>query len=434
MLRFAIKNIIANRLGTLLSIILIALSVALVVFFMQVDRQFQSTMERNSAGVHLILAAKGSPLQSVLCNLYHIDNPTGNIRIGDVKAFFNPRHPLIDLAIPLSIGDSYRGRRIVGTTRKIASLYNLDLEKGLWWEGTNEIVAGARAAEQLGLSIGDGFESNHGLTDDGMGHTHDDELVVKGILAENGSVMDNVLLTSYETIWTLHGHEHHDHEENTDAADSHNHAHDHDHHHSESDVDRDAEELANLLSHTEESITSVLLTFKNHNHQTLNMMRSINENSPIQASNPAWELNRLYSMVGVGTQLLSYLAGLIGIVSILSVFLSLLQSLRSRKYELALLRALGASSGKVFRLILLEGLIQVVVGLAIGLSAAHIGILLFSSSVSNRFQYSIRAGQFGSIELVIIVVTIVLGILAALWPAMRAYRTDVSKSLQEGQD
>ena len=162
------------------------------------------------------------------------------------------------------------------------------------------------------------------------------------------------------------------------------------------------------------------------------MMRSINENSTIQAAHPAWELNRLYSMVGAGTTLLGYLAWLIGAVSVISIFLSLLQSLRSRKYELSILRVMGAKPSGIFRLIIFEGLIQVVIGIILGLLLAHIGLMLVDFLVEDAYRYNVKAWRFGNIEVVVSGIALLLGILAALWPAILAYRTDVSKTLQAG--
>ncbi len=419
MIKLAWKNIVSNPFGSILSITLVALSVGLVIFFSHVNRQFQRTMESNTAGVHLILAAKGSPLQTVLCNLYHIDNPTGNISIDEVKAFFNPKHPLIDKAVPLSIGDSYRSHRIVGTTKEFAELYNLNLQEGNWWLHSLEVVAGHRAARNLNLKIGSTFKSSHGLIEDGMDHTHDDDFHVVGILDRSGTVADNLLLTSFETVWQVHEGHSHAHDEEHDHG-----AHDHSAHHHYSN------ERELLLANPEKDITSVLMTFKNQNHQTLNMMRSINENSTVQAAHPAWELNRLYSMVGTGTKMLTYLAWLIGIVSIISIFLSLLQSLRSRKYELALIRVLGASPGNVSTLIVVEGLIQVLIGVIIGILFAHIGLLFVDTLIQDAYRYNLTAWKFGNIEMLVAVVAILLGIVSALWPAWLAYRTDVSKTLQ----
>ena len=426
MIKLAWKNIISNPFGSILSIGLVALSVGLVVFFAHVNRQFQQTMENNTAGVHLILAAKGSPLQSVLCNLYHVDNPTGNISINEVKAFFNPKHPLIDKAIPLSIGDSYKAHRIVGTTLDIATLYDAKIEHGRWWGASHEVVIGAQTASELSLKLGDTFQSSHGLLDDGMDHSHDGDLTVVGILERSGSVLDNLILTAFTTIWAVHG----GHEEKSDAHDHADHDHsDHDH---TAHQDDKYDERTLLLADPTNEITSVLLTFKNHNHQTLNMMRSINENSTIQAAHPAWELNRLYSMVGAGTTLLEWLAWLIGAVSVISIFLSLLQSLRSRQYELSLLRVMGARPRDVFRLIIIEGVMQVGIGIILGLLFAHIGLYLVDQLVADAYRYHVKAWQFSNIEGLVALVAFTLGVFAALWPAYLAYRTDVSKTLQKG--
>ena len=430
MLKLAWKNIVSNSFGSALSIGLVALSVALVVFLSHVNQQFQQTMEKNAAGVHLILAAKGSPLQSVLCNLYHVDNPTGNISIDEVKAFLNPKHPLIKNAIPLSIGDSYRAHRIVGTTKEIQELYTIELEQGNWWRASNEVVVGAQTASDLSLELGHIFQSTHGLLDDGMGHTHDGELRVVGILSRSGSVIDNLILTSFETIWAVHG--------EADEADDHEHQHDHDHDHDHEIEDHthveplktDTDERGELLSNPQKAITSLLLTFKNHNHQTLNMMRSINENSTVMAANPAWELNRLYNMVGVGADILAYLAWLIAAVSVISIFLSLLQFLRTRKYELALLRVLGSRPSGVFSLVILEGIMQVIVGLVIGLLVAHLGLYLSDRLVSDAYHFHVQAWSPNSTEVFVVIVAVVLGVLAAFWPAYLAYKTDVSKTLQ----
>ena len=439
MWKLAWRNITTNAAGSTLSISLVALSVALVIFLSHVNQQFQRTMEKNSAGVHLILAAKGSPLQSVLCNLYHVDNPTGNISIDEVKAFLNPKHPLIKNAIPLSVGDSYKAHRIVGTTLEIQKLYDLAIGQGRWWARSNEVVIGAQTAKELNIKIDDVFQSTHGLLDDGMGHTHDGDLRVVGILERSGGVIDNLILTSFKTIWAVHGdaidepvHESHDHDHHDHGSHDHeHHAHEHDKDDIlDSDMNIERNERDQLLANPDKAITSLLLTFKNHNHQTLNMMRSINENSTVMAANPAWELNRLYSMVGVGADILSYLAWLIAGVSVVSIFLSLLQFLRSRKYELALLRVLGSRPGGVFSLVIIEGLLQVLIGLIIGFIVAHIGLYLSDKLVSDAYHFHVQAWRPGRMELVVAIVALCLGVLAALWPAYLAYKTDVSKTLQ----
>ena len=110
-----------------------------------------------------MVGAKGSPLQLILCNMYHIDNPTGNIDIKDAQAFLRTGHPLISEAIPLSLGDNYRNFRIVGTTGALVDLYQTSLATGQLFERHFEVTIGADVARALSLNIGDTFYSAHGF-------------------------------------------------------------------------------------------------------------------------------------------------------------------------------------------------------------------------------------------------------------------------------
>ena len=109
------KNILFRPFNTLLIIILFALGIGLISFLLLIEKQIQDKFEKNQAGIQLVVGAKGSPLQLILCSMYHIDAPTGNILLKDAAPFLNPKHPIIAKAVPLSLGDSYNGHRIVGT-------------------------------------------------------------------------------------------------------------------------------------------------------------------------------------------------------------------------------------------------------------------------------------------------------------------------------
>ena len=115
LLKLSWKNLFAKPLSTLLTLVLFALGVGLIIFLILFNKQLQNKFDSNLANIDLVIGAKGSPLQMILCNMYHIDNPTGNIQIEEAKPFLNPKHPLIAKAYPLSLGDSQKGFRIVGT-------------------------------------------------------------------------------------------------------------------------------------------------------------------------------------------------------------------------------------------------------------------------------------------------------------------------------
>jgi putative ABC transport system permease protein len=432
----AYKNIINKPLHLLLSLILFALGVGLISFLLLFSNQLKEKFEANLANIDLVIGAKGSPLQLILCNMYHIDNPTGNIKIKDARAFLNPRHPLIKKSIPLSLGDSYKNYRIVGTNHDILGLYKVELDKGALWQKDLEVTIGSQVAAQTGLKIGDSFMSSHGFNDDSdMAHDHA-KFKVSGILKPSITVADQLIFTNTASIWAMHAHE--ENEEETHQEEEENHSH---------PIEEEKPKTLpppvlllpikpnsneDLLTHPEESITALLVQYKSKsNYQTLNMPRAINENTPMQAASPPYEINKLYSMIGTGTDAITYIGLLIALVSAISIFISLYKSLKERKYELSLLRVMGGSKSLLFSTILFEGAIIAIVGWAIGVALSHIGLWLLGSNVSKDFKYHFNASQLIKEEWYLCILSILLGIVAAILPAIKAARTDINKTLSE---
>ena len=161
-LYIAWRNLGLKKLQTALSLILLAFGVGLVSLLMLTEKQLSDTFDRNIQDIDLVLGAKGSPLQLILANVYHVDAPTGNIRLADAEKVI--RHPYIDEGIPLAYGDNYRGFRIVGSTSAYTDHYDAVWESGRDIEAPFEVVVGARVAESTGLKLGDGFFSSHGAS------------------------------------------------------------------------------------------------------------------------------------------------------------------------------------------------------------------------------------------------------------------------------
>lgn len=423
-LRLAAKNLFYKPLNLALSLILFALGVGLISFLLLFNSQLKEKFDANLAGINLVIGAKGSPLQLILCNMYHIDNPTGNIKIKDAKPFLNPRHPLIKMAVPLSLGDNYRSFRIVGTNHDILKLYGVQLGEGNLWKKDLEVTIGATVAKKSGLKIGDSFVSSHGFDEDpDLAHDHA-KFVVTGILKGSGTVVDQLILTNTASIWEMHAHE-------GGAED----AHDHEHDHTAADsLDQHVHDNSNtdLLAHPEEQITSILVKYKSaNNYQALNMPRAINENTAMQAASPAYEINKLYDMIGTGTETIRYIALLIAIVSLISIFISLYQSMKQRKYELALLRVMGSSRAGLFFLILLEGIGIAFLGWLTGTLLSHVGMMVLGHYLTEDFGYDFQAWVLLKEEWYLFFIALGLGIVAALVPALKAAGTDINQTLGE---
>ena len=482
LLRLSWKNLTHQPWSTGLSLVLAALGAGLISLLLQLNHQLDQQFQRNLAGIDLVVGAKGSPLQLILSGMYHIDAPTGNIPIAESKAFLNPRHPLIKKAVPLSLGDSHRGHRIVGTTYDFLDLYQAEIAEGKRWEAPLEVVAGASVAQKLGLRIGDTFKSSHGLIEDeDLIHADADAFRVVGILKPTGSVADQLLLTSNESLWVVHehhaghsepaavaaeqqaaastgevpaavsqdtgdhaqedGHDHadghaHTQEDGHDHADGHAHAQEdgHDHAHEQSSQQAYAQLYPPgkpLMEYTDKAITLILVQFKGRNAQTLNFPRNINENTNLQAAVPAIEISRLYATMGAGEQTLRWLAAVIIIVSILSIFISLYANLDNRRYELALMRVMGASRNRLFSLLLLEGSLLAFIGSLLGLLLSHGGLSIVADYFSDAYRYDFQAWTLLPAELKLLAGALLLGVLASLIPALRASKTDIHKTLAE---
>lgn len=465
------KNLWAKPLHNLMSVLLIALSTALLVFILLFNHQFNKGLTNNLAGVDLILGAKGSPLQLVLNSMYHIDAPTGNIPLEAAGPFLNPGHPLLAKAVPLSLGDSYGAFRIVGTTPSILPFYGVKSIDGELFEKDFEVVAGSRAAEKMHLHIGDTFFSTHGLEDNpDLAHDHGAPFVVKGILAPSGTVLDQLFLCTPATVWKVHEHEAlpdstsvdslpvqdgaHNHEEEHDHDDAHHqgdndehggehdHAHDHKHVHSKPvyksvDTVKCQQLTDTIVSHLRASgdkeITSILLQFKNRTSlQSLNLLRNINVNTDMMAASPAIEINRLYSMLGSGTKALQYMAYLIALVGAISVFISLFTSLNDRKYEMAIMRVSGATPGKLLTMILGEGLWIAILGCVIGLILGHGAMTLAGKVLEEGYRYPFTGMIWLREEYFIVIGTLLIGIIAACIPAFRGSKINIHSVLAKG--
>lgn len=407
----SLQNIKSRPLYTVLSILVLSLSIALLLGIQQLKSSFEYQIENNLGDIDLVVGAKGSPLQLVLASVLHLDDPTGNISFQEAMAI--GRNPMIEKAVPISYGDNYKGYRIVGTTNLFLSFYRSKLREGHEVKKSMEIVLGHTVAQRLGLQLGDKITSSHGLVDNSI-DVHDDEFVVVGILEPTQKVIDRLIITNLESIWDVHDHENHDHDESDHHHDeSHegeheDHDHEEDHHKDEDDVD-------------DREITSLLITFRNP-MGLLTLPRNINENSNMQAALPKFELNRLYDFTGVGLQTISWIAYIILVISGLTIFLSLYKMIKERSFDLALLRTYGASNWQLIKMVSYEGFTIVGIAFALGFLLTNVGLHVITNYLCNSPQQNILQGLAINEALQIIglvFVMIVFAISLAIYPIIK---------------
>jgi putative ABC transport system permease protein len=155
LIKLSFKNILSRPLSTTMSLILLTLGVGMMSFIIRIEYQANKQLENNIAGIDMVIGAKGSPLQLILSQFFHIDAPTGNISFSEFSKV--SRHPLVEKAIPMSFGDSYEGYRIVGTNHDYPEHYSVELSEGSLWNKPMEAVIGHNVAQELKLGIGDTF-------------------------------------------------------------------------------------------------------------------------------------------------------------------------------------------------------------------------------------------------------------------------------------
>ncbi|MND32436.1 FtsX-like permease family protein [compost metagenome] len=431
-------NLKANILSTLLNVLLLSFGIGIIALLMLVSDQIGKKLENNSKGIDVVVGAKGSPLQLILSSIYHIDFPTGNIKLSEAEAIM--RNPSVKMAVPVGLGDSFEQFRIVGTNPKFAELYELKLAQGKPFDSLFEVNIGANVARVKHLKVGDTFHGSHGLSEGGEEH-HEHDYKVTGIFEENGSVADNLVLTSMESIWGMH--------ESVETADHDAHGHKqgeietakkdteevdemklvHDQFHGEAPLTQTPTPHSDEPETDDHEITALLIKYRSP-VSVVTFPRFINNETNMQAASPAQESARLFSLIGVGVNALQWFAGLIIVISIFSVFISLYNSLKDRKYDLAIIRTIGASRSKVFLLIITEGLLLAAIATVIGLLWSH-GALEIIGKYQDAEQTKLTGLAFVKDEYKLIAGGLIIGLIASVIPAIQAYKTDISKTLAE---
>ena len=398
-LKLSAKNLSRNKLTTFLNIILVAFGVGILSILFLASTQIGNKLESNSKDIDLVVGAKGSPLQLILSSIYHIDFPTGNIPAKDAEELM--QNPMVKRAVPLALGDNYQGYRIVGTDSSFTGLYGLKLAQGKFWNKDLEATIGSAVAQESKLKVGDKFFGAHGLSDASDEHKQHAYLVT-GILAVQGNVTDNLILTNIGSVYKMH-------EPNHEERKT---------HHAEEEKEINNREITSLLIQYRSPMSVVIFP------------RMVNQSTNMQAASPAMESARLFSLIGVGIETLKWFAILIMAISALSVFISLFNSMKEKKYDLAIMRCLGASKAKIFLLVMLEGLLITVTGAIFGLVIGHVAL-----SLIGYFQESSQARLTGAYfvmdELYLIGAGLAIGVIAAIIPAIQTYRVDIANTLSK---
>jgi putative ABC transport system permease protein len=399
---------------------------AIIVTLLHVGRQVEQRFDRDLQGIDLVVGAKGSPIQLILSSVFHLDVPNGNIPLEEAERL--RKNPLIKSAIPVALGDNYRGFRIVGTTPDYARHYAAELSEGRFWSGEMEVVLGSEAARGSGLQLGRTFSGSHGLTAGGEEHG-DSPYRVVGLLKPTGTVLDRLVLTDVGSVWHIHEHRDHHDDGEEEAGEDHEHETHAEVDHDEEAGHEDAEHAHDEdVHHENREITSLLITYRTPAAAAM-LPRLINNTSSMQAASPAFEMAKLFRILGVGSDAIRLFGTLLMAIAAIGFFVTLFNAVHDRLYDIALMRSMGATRRKVFAFVLAEGLTLGIFGTAAGLLLGHALAYGAQRWIETTRHLTLNPVGFHPYELYAVAAAVGISALAAVIPALMAYRINPAKIL-----
>lgn len=431
-LKLSLANLRFRHLSSFFNILVLALGMAIIVTLLHVGRQVEQRFDRDLQGIDLVVGAKGSPIQLILSSVFHLDIPNGNIPLEEAERL--RKNPLIKSAIPVALGDNYRGFRIVGTTPDYARHYAAELAEGNYWSGEMQAVLGSEVARDSGLRPGQLFSGSHGLSVGAEEHAESPYEVV-GLLKSTGTVLDRLVLTDVGSVWRIH--EHHDQHDDGEEEAGEDHEHEHETH-AEMDHDEEAghEEPAGHdhdeeVHHEDREITALLITYRTP-VAAVTLPRLVNKTSSMLAASPAFEMARLFKILGVGGDAIRLFGTVLMAIAAVGFFVTLFNAVHDRRYDIALMRSMGATRRKVFAFVLAEGLTLGVFGTAVGILLGHAFAYGAQRWIETTRHMTLNPVGFHPYEVYAAAIAIGISALAAIIPALMAYRINPAKILSRG--
>ena len=451
--KIVLKNMRQRALATSLTTLTVALGVALTVAILLIRQGMEHRFEQSTLGYDMVIGAKGSPLQLVLNTVFNLDISPGNIswrRFEELR-----RDKRVKLAVPFSVGDNYKGFRIVGTSddffkkfefgpgRKFelasgqyfrfseAALRSafqeaaerarerIALEKGevltpAKGQGDEpkgegrafEAVVGDTVAQETGLKVGQTFIAAHGVQETANAELHkENPWTVVGVLSPTHTACDRAIYINLDSFYHIEGHEIRNPNSQKAAKEE------------EKDNDPDPG-----------MISSIVLKLGSPIH-ALTLYREINDSNDAMAAFPAAEIRKLFDIVGNIDRVLLAQAILIVIVAGVGIAVSIYNSMNERRHEIAILRALGARRLTIFSIVILESAAICALGAFVGLFGGHLIVATANPVLQHISGFSVVATRVQTLEFLILVGCVALGVVCGLGPAVRAYRTEVAENL-----
>ncbi len=417
-LALAVKSLRNRKFTAVLTVLSIALAVMLLLGVERLRNESRESFAATISGTDLVIGARSSPVHLLLFSVFRIGNATNNIRWDSYRAI--AQRPEVAWTIPLSLGDSHHGFRVLGTTHEYFEHFRfgrdreLQLARGGRFDDAHDAVLGADVAVKLGYKPGDSMVIAHGAGDVSFSLHEDQPFRVAGVLQRTGTPVDRTVHVTLEGLDAVHAQAAEDAFDPLAAAarageDEHE-------NHAETKTDR--------------AITAFLVGLKSRG-AALSMQRLVNEYSgePLTAILPGATLLEVWEIVGAAEKTLFAVSALVVVVGLAGMLVALLTSLGERRREMAVLRSVGARPMHIFALILGEAAFLTLLGIAFGVAALYLGLLAGRPWLESRLGLFIVVGSPSAYEFALMIVVAVAGVLIGLIPAYRIYRYSLADGM-----
>jgi putative ABC transport system permease protein len=413
-LRLAFKSLLNRRGTALLTISAIAISVALLLGVQKTRNAARDGFANTVSGVDLIVGARSGPLNLLLYSVFRVGDATANVSWASYRKIAGHRD--VAWTIPMSLGDSHRGFRVMGTTGayfehyRFAGERSLAFASGAPFSDLYDAVLGADVARSLGYGLGDPIVIAHGLGAVSLAEHKDKPFRVAGILEKTGTPVDRTIHVSLQAITAIHI----DWQSGMQAPAE----------------GRVGAEEARDHDLTPDSITAFLVGMKSR-VMTFTMQRAINDyrEEPLQAVIPGVALTQLWELVGIADKALMIVASFVVLAGLLGMLTAILTSLNERRREMAILRSVGARPRHVFGLLVVEAGVLALLGVLAGVGLTYLLLVAGQPLLERRFGLFFGIGGLGATDLMILGAIVIAALLMGLVPAWRAYRNALNDGL-----
>ncbi|GAL23307.1 ABC-type antimicrobial peptide transport system permease component [Vibrio maritimus] len=411
-LKLAWKSLLNRKTTALLTILTVAISVILLMGVERIRTQAKSSFANTISGTDLIVGGRSGQVNLLLYSVFRIGNATNNIDWKSFEEFSN--HRSVDWAIPISLGDSHRGFRVMGTNHSYFEHYqygqkqHLSLAKGEEFDGLFETVIGSDVAKSLGYDIGTEIIIAHGISDVGFSRHENTPFKVVGILAPTGTPVDKTVHVSLEAIEAIHvGWE--------SGANLGN---------------EPSKEQLLQMDFQPKQITAMLIGLKSK-IQTFALQRQINtyKQEPLSAILPGVALHELWGMMSVAETALLIVSVFVVVAGLMGMLSSLLTSLQERRREMAILRAMGARPRHVFTLLVSEATVLTSIGIICGIGGMYAMLAIAAPIITANYGINIALSGITSHEWMLLGFVQLAGVIIGFFPALRAYRQSLSDGM-----